>query len=128
MFKLLHSAKLKNEIQCLARRNLSFCGISCGNHKMPERLKKIGESDDPNFFEMVEYHFHQAVTLMEDSFIKELKKYPKMTEEDRIKRVKGIIGVMSNCQTVIELNFPIRKDNGEYEIITGYRAHHNTHR
>ncbi|KAG7190550.1 hypothetical protein KM043_006649 [Ampulex compressa] len=95
---------------------------------MPENLKAVAEAEDPNFFEMVEYHYHRAVMVMEDSFLKDLQKHHNMSEEGRIRRVKGIIAVMSVCQNTLEITFPIQRDNGEYEIITGYRAHHNTHR
>ncbi|XP_015584681.1 glutamate dehydrogenase, mitochondrial [Cephus cinctus] len=97
-------------------------------HQMPEHLVGIEKIDDPNFFEMVEYHYHRAVMIMEKSFLKDLQKYHDLSEEGRTRRVKGIIKVMSVCQNTIEVTFPIRRDNGEYEIITGYRAHHNTHR
>lgn len=127
MLKLWKHVKLQNSIS-VHERNFSFCGIFHGTYKMPERLKNIGDSDDPNFFHMIEYHFHQAVEKMEDSFMKELEKDCNMTNEQRRNRLKGIINIMSNCQAVIELNFPIRRDNGEYEIITGFRAHHNSHR
>ncbi|XP_012283527.1 glutamate dehydrogenase, mitochondrial [Orussus abietinus] len=95
---------------------------------MPERLKDVGEAEDPDFFKMVEYHYHRAVMVMEDSFMEELRKYHHMSEEGRKRRVKGIISVMSVCQSTLEISFPIRRDAGAYEMITGYRAHHNTHR
>ena len=128
MNKLWTSATLRNVVQSFSRRNLSLGGISQGTHKMPERLKSIGENDDPNFFEMVEYNFHRAVEIMEDSFLKELDKYPHMSPEDKVNRFKAIIDVMSNCQAVLEVTFPIKRDSGEYVLLTGYRAHHNSHR
>ena len=109
-------------------RNFSVNSRFCGSHQMPDRLAKIAEAEDPNFFEMVEYHYHRAVIVLEDAFVQQMQKYQDMTEEARIQRVKGIIAVMSICQNTIELSFPIRRDCGDYEIINGYLAHHNTHR
>lgn len=99
-----------------------------GTHKMPDHLKNITDVEDPNFFQMVEYQYHRAVGLLEDTFVKHMEKHQNMTEDERVRRVKGIISVMSVCQNTIELTFPIRRDSGDYEIITGYLAHHNTHR
>lgn len=35
---------------------------------------------------------------------------------------------MEQCDHVLEVAFPIKRDNGEYEIVKGYRAQHSTHR
>lgn len=29
---------------------------------------------------------------------------------------------------ILQVSFPLRKDNGEYEVITGYRAQHSLHK
>lgn len=44
------------------------------------------------------------------------------------KKAKGIFMLMQKCAGVLEINFPIRRDNGTYELIHGYRAQHCTHR
>ncbi|GLG94874.1 Uncharacterized protein GBIM_01966 [Gryllus bimaculatus] len=36
--------------------------------------------------------------------------------------------MMSGCQRLLELEFPIRRDDGSYQIIKAYRAHSGTHR
>lgn len=36
--------------------------------------------------------------------------------------------LMQGCDHIIEISFPLRRDSGDYEMITGYRAQHCTHR
>jgi Glu/Leu/Phe/Val dehydrogenase, dimerisation domain len=48
--------------------------------------------------------------------------------EEKREKVKGILRLMQPCDHIIEINFPLRRDSGVYEIITGYRAQHSTHR
>lgn len=48
--------------------------------------------------------------------------------EERKKKVKGILMLMQGCDHIIEISFPLRRDSGDYEMITGYRAQHCTHR
>jgi glutamate dehydrogenase (NAD(P)+) len=48
--------------------------------------------------------------------------------EEKRQKVKGILSLMQPCDHILEINFPLRRDNGVYEIITGYRAQHSTHR
>ena len=38
--------------------------------QIPERLHNIPDADNPNFFNMVEYYFHQACVLAEERLMK----------------------------------------------------------
>lgn len=96
-------------------------------HQIPERLKDVPTSPDPKFFDMVEYFFHRACQIVEDKLVADIKS-PKMSLEDKRKKVRGILTLMEQCDHVIEIAFPLRRDTGEYEIIKGYRAQHSTHR
>ena len=76
---------------------------------------------------MVEYFFHKACQTAEDQLVEQLK-VSKISLEDKRKKVKGILLGMQPCDHIIEIAFPIRRDSGDYEVITGYRAQHSTHR
>ena len=49
---------------------------------------------------------------------------PKMRISADVKRKKvhGILKIIEPCNYVLEVNFPLQKDDGSYEMITGYRA------
>lgn len=74
---------------------------------------------------MVEYFFHRGCQIAEDKLVEDMK---GGTIEERKKKVKGILMLMQGCDHILEISFPIRRDSGDYEIITGYRAQHCTHR
>ncbi|KAL1123517.1 hypothetical protein AAG570_002594 [Ranatra chinensis] len=95
-------------------------------HEIPERLKDVPTAENPRFFDMVEYFFHRACQIAEDKFVEEMK--GKISTEEKRKKVKGILMGMQPCDHIIEISFPIRRDSGDYEMITGYRAQHSTHR
>ena len=40
----------------------------------------------------------------------------------------GILKIIEPCAHVLEVNFPLQKDDGSYEMINGYRAQHSHHR
>ncbi|KAI6652872.1 glutamate dehydrogenase 1, mitochondrial isoform a precursor [Oopsacas minuta] len=44
------------------------------------------------------------------------------------KEVQGILDVVEPCSFVLQVNFPIRLDNGSIHMIRGWRAQHSTHR
>jgi glutamate dehydrogenase (NAD(P)+) len=52
----------------------------------------------------------------------------RTTISEKREKVKGILRLMQPCDHILEINFPLRRDSGVYEIITGYRAQHSTHR
>jgi len=95
--------------------------------KIPERLVGIPTADDPQFFNMVEYYFHKACVLAEERLVGQLSKM-RISEEDKRKKVHGILSIIEPCSHVLEVALPLQKDNGEFEMITGYRAQHSHHR
>lgn len=103
---------------------------SYADHKIPDRLKDVPNHPNPRFFDMVEYFFHRACMLVEDKLVEDLAnvKGSRLDLEQRKHKVKGILTLMEQCDHIIEIAFPIKRDNGEYEIIKGYRAQHSTHR
>lgn len=40
----------------------------------------------------------------------------------------GTLDVMKPCADVLSIVFPVKRDNGEFELIQGYRAQHSHHR
>lgn len=95
-------------------------------HDIPDKLRDVPTAENPRFFDMVEFFFHRACQIAEDKFVEEMK--AKMSEDDKRKKVQGILMGMQQCDHIIEIAFPVRRDNGCYEMITGYRAQHSTHR
>lgn len=95
-------------------------------HKIPDRLSHVPTANDPKFFDMVEYFFHRGCQIVENSLVENMKERTSL--EERQQKVKGILMLMQPCDHIIEINFPLRRDNGHFEMIQGYRAQHSTHR
>lgn len=96
------------------------------DYQIPDRLKDVPTAKDPRFFDMVEYFFHRGCQIAEDRLLDDMK--GKQSLEDKKKKVKGILMLMQPCDHIIEIAFPLRRDSGDFELITGYRAQHSTHR
>ncbi|KAL1115641.1 hypothetical protein AAG570_005931 [Ranatra chinensis] len=75
---------------------------------------------------MVEYFFHRAVATLLPKF--ETTVSARLTEQQKEDRIRGIIDQMESCSTIVEFQFPIKKDAGGYEMISAFRAHHCGHR
>ena len=72
---------------------------------------------EPPFFEMVGMFVDEAMGHVE----KELTATMPATT------VKGILTAIKPCDDILEFNFPVKLDNGEYEMIQGWRAQHSHH-
>ena len=83
--------------------------------------------DSLSFFECVEKFFDRAAKVLEPTLIKEMKGLRTLTQDDKEKRVKGLLSIIKPCNRVLSVTFPVQKDNGEFEIIRGWRAQHSDH-
>ncbi|XP_051968359.1 glutamate dehydrogenase, mitochondrial-like [Xyrauchen texanus] len=82
--------------------------------------------DDPNFFRMVEGFFDRGAAIVENKLVEDIK--TRETPEQKRNRVRGILRIIKPCNHVLSVSFPIKRDNGEWEVIEGYRAQHSQHR
>ena len=111
-----------------AARQVHSSAPALGSLAMPDRLQHIPTAEDPGFFEMVEYFFHKACILSEDKLIDEDLKTMRASREEKVKKAHGILKIIEPCAHVLEVNFPLQRDDGSYEMINGYRAQHSHHR
>lgn len=86
----------------------------------------VDRDDDPNFFTMVEGFFDRGAAIVEDELVASLR--TRESPEQKRKRVLGILKIIKPCNHVLSVCFPIKRDNGEWEVIEGYRAQHSQHR
>jgi len=83
-------------------------------------------TDDVNFYEMVELFFDRAAAIVEDKMVEEMKS--RDPPDLKRKKIKGILKVIKPCNHVLNMTFPVKRDNGDYEIIEAWRAQHSQHR
>uniref|UniRef100_A0A674BFT8 Glutamate dehydrogenase n=1 Tax=Salmo trutta TaxID=8032 RepID=A0A674BFT8_SALTR len=102
--------------------------VSASLMRMRHYSEVAGEKDvdDPNFFGMVEGFFDRGANIVEDKLVEDLKN--KETPVQKRHRVRGILKIIKPCNHILSVSFPIKRDNGEWEVIEGYRAQHSQHR
>jgi len=135
LFKLsspLASSKLNTFIKPIATVNLKkhFCSqdVSLNEpHQIPESIKYVEDSPDPSFSHMVEYFYHRGWQVVEDKLVEEFKA-AKLGEDEKRRKVRGYLSILGPCHAVLEVSFPLKRDNGEWVMIKGWRAQHSHHR
>ncbi len=68
----------------------------------------LDEHQEPRFLEMVKLHFENAAL------------YSKVD--------RHLLNVIKECNAVVRFNVPLKRNKGELEVITCYRAQHSPHR
>lgn len=68
----------------------------------------VSSDAEPRFLEMVKMNFNNAA---------------KYTGID-----PGLLEVIKACNSLLRVNFPLRRDDGSTEVVRGYRAQHSHHR
>jgi len=81
--------------------------------------------DGLSFFQTVEKFYDRAVEIVEPSLVDSIKS--RISKEEKQKRVRGILKIIKPCNRVLAVTFPIKRDNGEFEMIEGWRAQHSDH-
>ena len=69
--KSILNSNVETTVKAVSVANLHTSNqLDIGTWKVPERLAHIPEADNPNFFNMVEYYFHQGCVLAEERLMK----------------------------------------------------------
>ncbi|KAL3311956.1 glutamate dehydrogenase [Cichlidogyrus casuarinus] len=113
----------------ISRGGLALVKAGSKFSQIPEtalRYSSTGGTDNVPFFKMVGDYFDKAAVMVEKQFANDPRVHG--TPEERQQKVKGILNSMKPCNHVLEINFPCKKDNGEWEMIHAYRAQHSQHR
>ncbi|XP_013779619.1 glutamate dehydrogenase, mitochondrial-like [Limulus polyphemus] len=118
-FNRLQLPVVKNTVLALSSRNFSL-------HEIPEEIAYVEDAEDPSFFHMVGFFYHRGWQVVEDKLVEEFK--GKLSLEEKRKKVRGYLGLLGPCHSILEISFPLKRDNGEYEMIRGWRAQHSQHR
>lgn len=82
--------------------------------------------DGKRFLQQVDMFFDKAASVLEERLIGHVK--GRLSLEDKQKKVRGLLKQIKQGNNVIEFSFPIKRDNGEYELISAWRAQHSHHR
>jgi len=78
------------------------------------------------FMDSVSKFYDKAAGLVEHRLVDSLS--GKMTPDEKLSIVRGTLGIIKPCNTVLGMSFPIKRDNGQYVTVDGWRAQHSHHR
>nr|CAH7745130.1 unnamed protein product [Callosobruchus chinensis] len=96
-------------------------------YEIPERYKNSFYLANAALFDSTNWFLHRAFEVIFPSLKKKLKEekiYESLNDGQIQDRIENIVHVLDQCNSIIDVRFPIKRDNGKYEVIRGFRAHY----
>ena len=78
------------------------------------------------FMDTVNKFFDKAAGLVENRLTESLG--GKLSKDEKLSIVRGTLGIIKPCNTVLGMSFPIKRDNGKFVTVEAWRAQHSHHR
>ncbi|KAL1283901.1 Glutamate dehydrogenase 2 [Trichinella pseudospiralis] len=93
----------------------------CNDRDLP-----IYEQNNPSYFQMVGYYCDRGMDVIESAMVNDVQS--TVAQEERRRQIRGILRNIQSPNKVLYFTFPIRRDNGEFEIIEAWRCLHSEHK
>jgi len=106
---------------------LTYSIIRFSSHASTSTTHQQSGPGQFGFYRQVELFYDRAAKILEEKLVDDMHK-SKLSDDMKRKKVRGILKIIKPCNHVLEIRFPIRRDNGELHMIEAYRAQHSQHR
>ncbi|CAF1175099.1 unnamed protein product [Didymodactylos carnosus] len=135
-FKILrvsfHTSPMNNSIGPMSSSTVSSSPPAASSSDISSEQSSHSSSSSQTpaphfgFYRQVELFYDRAAAILEDKLVNEMK--TKLSDDLKRKKVRGILKIIKPCNHVLEIRFPIKRDNGELHVIEAWRAQHSQHR
>ncbi|KAJ8933397.1 hypothetical protein NQ314_014037 [Rhamnusium bicolor] len=96
-------------------------------YEIPERYRNSFYLANAAFFDSTNWFLHRAYEVIFPTLKKrlsELEPYTLQSNNKVAEKVEQIVRILDQCNSVIDVRFPFKRDDGSYEVVRGFRAHH----
>lgn len=95
-------------------------------YEIPDRYRNSFYLANAAFFESTNWFLHKAYEVIFPTLKENLKciKNYAINDNEVAEKVENVVKILDQCNNILDIRFPIKRDNGKYEIIRGFSAHY----
>ena len=103
---------------------LNFLGKrTYSSYEIPERYRTSFYLANAALFDQVNWFLHRAYEISFPRLVADLRdREPKLSHVDAAERVETVIQILDQCNSVIDVRFPMQREDGTKRMIRGFRA------
>ncbi|XP_044262352.1 glutamate dehydrogenase, mitochondrial-like [Tribolium madens] len=95
------------------------------SYEIPERYRNSFYLVNAAFFDQVNWYLHRAYEICFPKLVSQVKNHePNLTDSQAVRKVSQVIEILDQCNSLIDVRFPIQLENGTKEMVRGFRAQH----
>ncbi|XP_030752617.1 glutamate dehydrogenase, mitochondrial-like [Sitophilus oryzae] len=113
-----------SQIRSISQISNKYARLS---YEIPERYQNAFYLANAAFFDSTSWFLHRAYEVAFPALKNDYRsRFKDEAVGDRRvhEKLENVIEVLDQCNSIIDVRFPIRKDDGTLELIRGFRAHH----
>lgn len=100
-------------------------GVSQFVYEIPQKYKDCFYLANASLFDYTHWFLHRAYEVVYGDLVEELKdRKPNLSEDEADEKIRNTIRLIEPVNTVVDITFPIVRENGNYSLINAYRVHH----
>lgn len=103
----------------------SKMGLSQLVYEMPQKYRDCFYLANASFFDSTHWFLHRAYEVVYGDLVEELKnRKPHLSDDEADEKIRNTITLLEPVNTVVDTTYPIKRENGNFSLITAYRVHH----
>lgn len=97
-------------------------------YEIPEEYQKSFYLANASLHDNIEWYFHRGVEAAFKKYVTQIKYVSPCLNNDTVQKLAiNSINTLDSTANILQLNFPLKRDNGLVEIIKVYCVQHGLH-
>ncbi|KAL3278634.1 hypothetical protein HHI36_016174 [Cryptolaemus montrouzieri] len=93
-------------------------------YEMPPRFRECFYLANASFFDSVNWYVHKAYEIIFSELVDKLMSFSGLDEQQASNKISNIIKVLDQCNSLLDIRYPLKKEDGSLELIRSFTVNH----
>lgn len=94
-------------------------------YEIPERYRDTIYLSNASLFDSSNWFVHKAYQKIFPEIVNDLSESANIQQDDAVEQIFNIINIIDQCSSLIDIRFPVKRNDGTLELIRGFRSTFN---